>query len=487
MDNLTYDVRIYKTEVYKGANVTTYKVRWQTGKRRWKKSFRNKAQAESFESELRAAARKGEAFDTTTGRPVSWGRENNDMSWYDFCAAYVDMKWKHSSAHHRANIAWTLVSVAPAMLATDRGKPDDLEMRNALRKWGFNTRQRGHCPEEAAAILTWVARNSKPVSALADPATIRAVLDAAGTLLDGSTAAPSTVRRNRTILHNAMEYAVERRLLSSNPVKAIKWKAPKTAHEVDRRCVVNHAQARRLLNAVREQTPSGPRLVAFFAVLYYAGLRPEEAVALRRENITLPPLVKDAGTGEWAEPAGNWGELRFCSAAPEAGAEWTDQGTRHEQRPLKARAQGEWRCVPVPPPLTPLLRAHLAEFTGTSNRVFSGVHGAELASATYRRIWDKARKAALTPAEYASPLARRAYDLRHACVSTWLNGGVAPAQVAEWAGHSVAVLLRVYAKCIDGHDTIAKRRIEEALGNHDEEPSKGNEEDSDDGPAEDRL
>lgn len=39
------------------------------------------------------------------------------------------------------------------------------------------------------------------------------------------------------------------------------------------------------------QEPSGPRLVTFFAVLYYAGLRPEEAVNLRRENITLPPLT----------------------------------------------------------------------------------------------------------------------------------------------------------------------------------------------------
>jgi integrase len=87
-----------------------------------------------------------------------------------------------------------------------------------------------------------------------------------------------------------------------------------------------------------------------------------------------------------------------------------------------------------------------------------------LASITYRRVWDKARRAALTPGEYASPLAKRVYDLRHACVSTWLNGGVPPAQAAEWAGHSVTVLLKVYAKCIDGQDQIAKQRIEDALG-----------------------
>ena len=35
-------------------------------------------------------------------------------------------------------------------------------------------------------------------------------------------------------------------------------------------------------------------------------------------------------------------------------------------------------------------------------------------------------------------------------------------QVTEWAGHSVDVLLRVYAKCIVGQQTEAKRRIEEA-------------------------
>lgn len=45
-----------------------------------------------------------------------------------------------------------------------------------------------------------------------------------------------------------------------------------------------------------------------------------------------------------------------------------------------------------------------------------------------------------------SVLARRPYDLRHACVSTWLNAGVPPAQVAEWTGHGVEVLLRVYAQ-----------------------------------------
>jgi integrase len=80
----------------------------------------------------------------------------------------------------------------------------------------------------------------------------------------------------------------------------------------------------------------------------------------------------------------------------------------------------------------------------------------------YLKIFHQARVSALTPGESASLLARRPYDLRHAAVSTWLNAGVPAPQVAEWAGHSVDVLLRVYAKCISGQKAEAMRRIEEA-------------------------
>ena len=47
-------------------------------------------------------------------------------------------------------------------------------------------------------------------------------------------------------------------------------------------------------------------------------------------------------------------------------------------------------------------------------------------------------------------------------MSTWLNAGVAPPQVAEWAGHSVAIPLRIYAKRISGQQDGAMRRIFDA-------------------------
>jgi integrase len=341
----------------------------------------------------------------------------------------------------------------PALLATRRGKPDDKVIRQALNGWAFNKNRRETIPQplEVREALRWLQANTRPVSVLAEPAEMRAVLDRLAQKLDGGRAAAPTVRRKRAVLFNAIEYAVELKLLEKNPIPGLKWKSPKPPKSIDKRVVVNPQQAVRLLDAVRQQTPSGPRLVAFFAVMYYSAARPSEAVNIRKQDLSLPE------TG--------WGELLLWESAPETGAAWSDTGQRRDRRALKHREKGDTRPVPCPPQLTALLHEHLSEFgTDAEGFLFRGVRETgQLSESTYSRAWRLARKQVLTAEEYASPLARRAYHLRHAAVSTWLNGGVAPTQIAEWAGHSVAVLLQIYAKCIAGQEEAARQRIEQAL------------------------
>ena len=89
--------------------------------------------------------------------------------------------------------------------------------------------------------------------------------------------------------------------------------------------------------------------------------------------------------------------------------------------------------------------------------------GQPIPSNSYGKAWRDARAQVLTPAQLRSPLARRPYDLRHAAVSLRLNAGVPATQVADWAGHSVHVLMRVYAKCIYGQDGAARLRVQAAL------------------------
>ena len=203
------------------------------------------------------------------------------------------------------------------------------------------------------------------------------------------------------------------------------------------------AQVSALLDAV---TRTQPEMTAFFGCLYYAALRPEEAVALRFADCRLP------GSG--------WGMLRLAAATPGTAAAWTGSGTSHEQRGLKHRPDGAIRMVPVPPVLAAMLRAHVTAYgTAPDGRLFRGTRGGPLSESVYGRAWHSARALALGPGLAASGLARRPYDLRHAALSLWLNAGGDPAQIAARAGHSVAVLLTVYSHCIHGHDDLLNQQI----------------------------
>jgi hypothetical protein len=119
----------------------------------------------------------------------------------------------------------------------------------------------------------------------------------------------------------------------------VKWQAPKTVRAID-------AVAAQKVEGLPRRS-AGPMLKAFFAVMYYAAPRPEEAAMLSKADLALP----EAG----------WGELLLSASEPIAGAAWTDSGERRDRRQLKRRAEGEVRHVPSPPPLTHILHEHLVQ------------------------------------------------------------------------------------------------------------------------------
>lgn len=315
-------------------------------------------------------------------------------------------------------------------------------------------------PEEIAAAVRWIEKTSLPVVELQEITRVHELIDALGRKLDGKPAATQTYRRRRAVVFNALEYAVELEHLPSNPLSRVRRKRGKRAvQEVDRRVVVNPRQARELLTALTYvggyDRASGRRLRAFFGRLYYAAVRPGEALGLRRSDCTLP--------------ASGWGRIELAETRPTVGKAWTDSGEAHDRRGLKQRAHGEVRIVPIPPPLVSLLREHLKEFgTAKDGRLFSSERGNVIAASSYSRAWKQARELALVPDQVSSVLAFRPYDLRHAGVSQWLNSGVPAPEVAARAGHSVDVLLKIYAKCIDGQEQEMNDRIMQGLGEEDD-------------------
>ncbi|MEO3809823.1 tyrosine-type recombinase/integrase [Sphaerisporangium sp. B11E5] len=448
----SYDVKFWDIRRNKSSKTASYEVRWKVGGREKSKTLRTKALAENFLSDLRQAARRGEAFELETGLPESLVKAKAARTWLEFAQAYVLAKWPHSAAKSREGITDTMTGVTLALLRDRPGKPDPRVLRSVLRGHVFLPHdRRGSLDPEHASALRWLAAASLPMVELEEAKTVRTVLEALSVTLDGTRAADSTFRRKRAVFHHALEYAVELGDLSANPLDRVNWKPAKVSGEVDRRVVVNPAQARELLVAVTYVGRSrGAMLAGMFACMYFAGLRPAEAAGLREKDCHLP--------------ATGWGLLTLEETRPESGRRFSDSGSTHDVRGLKQRRRKAIRDVPIPPELVTILRGHIEQHgTATDGRLFRTATGGVFSTTAYAKVWKEARMYALTPDQVASLLAGRPYDLRHAAVSLWLNSGVPAPDVAERAGHSVDVLLRVYAKCIDGQREIANQRIAKAL------------------------
>ncbi len=448
----SYDVKIHeigkRDDRGKGKS---YRVRWVVAGKRFERSYTTKALADRFRAELLRAVSSGLAFDEASGLPAELARARDRTTWYEHARAYVEMKWPQLAAKSRRSMVEALATVTPALVTSDRGTPDAGVLRRALYGWAFNVnRWNDDLARSERTALDWLEHASQPVVRMAESDVIRTALNACARKMDGKPAAATVVNRKRAVLYNALGYAVERGLLEYNPVDKVQWRAPAVAEQVDRRVVANTRQVEAILAALPAVDRQGEHLLAFFACMYFGGLRPSEAASLRIQDCTLP--------------SDGWGSIALAETAPHAGAEWTNDGATREVRGLKHRAVADVRHVPIPPDLVRLLREHIDRFgAAPDGRLFRAPRGGYLSESAYSQAWKKARQAALTPAQVASPLAGRPYDLRHAAVSLWLNCGVPATEVAYRAGHGVAVLLKVYAGCVDGEAGRVNERIGRAL------------------------
>lgn len=446
----TYDVRVFSLSGRPDRN--SWRVRWRVGPDSHEKSYVTKGLADNYRAKLLSALKNGEAFDEVTGLPVSWLRAQSRLTWYEHARDYIEEKWPRLAANSRRSSVEALTTVTVALVDDRRGRPDDDLVRQALYRWGLTPPAWSEpLGDDLGSALRWLERASVALVRLDDRDLVRRALNTCALRLDGRPAAATTVNRKRAVFYNALGFAVDRGLLSANPIDRVQWTAPEVADRIDRRVVANTDQVESIIARVPHASLTGGRLVAFYSCLYYAGMRPSEAAWLREADCELPE--------------DGWGRVVLWETAPYVGRAWTDDGSVREVRGLKHRARQETRPVPIPPILVRRLKSHLDQYgTAPDGRLFRGVRGADLSDSVWDRTWKAARAEALTPVQVASPLARRPYDLRHAAVSLWLNAGVPAAEVARRVGHGVAVLLRVYANCIDGEETKINEKIEGALG-----------------------
>ncbi len=395
-----------------------YRVKWRIDGRDRTRSFKTRAEADRYRRQLLDAIEAGEHFDDSSGEPAVWSSES--LTWFVWSQEWLALKWPQWAGTTRRSALETLVAITPRMVHSKAPQPPD-EVVGWLRSDGYIPGSDGWSSPPA-----WLARWSLPLDEIT-PRILEQVLTEITTRQDGKPVSAAVARRRRNTLGAVLRAAVRRDLLDRNPLDRVEWRTPSRDLTIDVTTVPSMADVIALVDHVTALDSPGARYGALFACVGLAGLRPSEAIGLRVDDLELP--------------VGGWGMARVRGATTEPGARYTADGDRSEEKGLKHRATGAVREVPLPPMLVERLRTHIARWN--DELLFRNVNGRPMTSTSYQPVWDRARSAAW--ADRSELTGTTLYDLRHAAATMMLRAGVPPAEVARRLGHSIDVLLRVYA------------------------------------------
>jgi integrase len=233
----------------------------------------------------------------------------------------------------------------------------------------------------------------------------------------GSTLGPRRINMTRGLLHSIFVTAQRRKLVSENPVAYVE-KLRERKPAVD---PLTLDEIKALLSIARRQEH------AIFTTLIFAGLRPSELRALRRQDINLDRGVIIVGRNL----------TRFGEGLPK---------TSYSEREVDM-------LVPV--------RAALAEQQARvelrSKFVFCNSAGDHLSLKEIRGAWFRLLR-------FARLRERPLYQCRHTFATLLLSEGLNPLYVAHHMGHStVAMIVRHYARWTRKPDRNDAERVERSL------------------------
>ena len=242
---------------------------------------------------------------------------------------------------------------------------------------------------------------------------------------------PQTVVHVHRVVHSMLRQAERWQLINRNVASLVK--PPRVPHREMR--ILNKAEVREFLRVAR-----GSRLEAMWQLAIGTGMRSGEMFGLQWKSVDLDRgMLTVRATLEWR----------------------ARQGPRLSE-PKSRRSR---RQLHLTPSVVKALHAHrtrqleeqlrLGAAWQDSGFVFTSITGTPLRTENVtRRYFKPLLRAALIDQ------AVRVHDLRHTAISLALSAGVAPTDVADMAGHSVAVTLQRYAHALPGAPMRAANAIE---------------------------
>lgn len=417
-----------------------YYVKWRVDGCDKTRSFKTRAEAERFRSGLQLAIRDGQHFDMGSGLPAEWVEPPDAPTWWSWSREWVAMKWPQWSGHTRRSGVESLALLAPLLV-----RPGAPPAPPGLGEWlrGDGYRPGGEATGERAA---WLDRWSIHLPEI-EPELLEDVLNSVSRRADGASTVPAVTRRRRNTLGAVLRSAVRRGVIPTNPMDRTEWRAPRHSMAIDVSTVPSPGDVDAIVDHVTGLRGDGRRCAALFALVGISGMRPSEAIGLKVDDLELP--------------TSGWGLASVRGAITSPGGRYTTAGTPVESKGLKHRAQGSIRDVPLSPDVVAALRQHLAVFEPVGGRLFSNGAGRPMTASNYGPVWGRARSA-VWPAGHKLGNTT-VYDLRHGAATMMLRSKVSPAEVALRLGHSVDVLMRVYAGVFSDERERSNQLIDDAL------------------------
>lgn len=404
-----------------------YIVPWKVGAAKTTRAFPTRGEANNFRNELIAAQKNGLKFSSESFLPVEW--EDSERSVAQIAYLWFHSRYEDWAPRTRRSASEPTVDLIIALLSTKA----PANVRNLDTVENMRLRQ-----NTAAWLATQDAFDAIPPALVKYSLPLERVTRercrAAEKLVlsrhAGGPKSPSTQQRYRATINALFNWAVENDYLQSNPWPRTKRNTKKTrrnkqrgqsgVQQNERLNQPSTDEVVQMLDAMSgpNARPGAKSRRMVFELMFYAGLRPSEAVALRVENCELPEK--------------GWGLASIHEARTSSTSRWTREG----------EAIGETKTAPRDVPIPPVLVTQIRNFVGerTSGLVApnerGGMHDISRLSQTWRR--------------YRLNDSWRPYDLRASITSLHINAGARIAEVATFMGNSPEVIMRHYLGTTSG-------------------------------------
>jgi integrase len=430
--------KVRKFENYTETNhktIVRWRVPWRVNGHDKTRSFINRAEADEFHRRLTTAKRNVEEFDVHTGLPASW--TNKQRTFAECASEFVAAKWSGWSAAHRRSTVEDLAHALIYLVKPSAKAPFDRKiLSKAARLHILVPNAIPSTDVNIAAATTWLNENSLLLDRV-DYKRAHDMMDAITKLLSGrGNVAPDTHHRRKTACSSVFEYAIKCSYAKVNHLAD--YEVPGRNVQIDKRTILSKEECKTIVATLDGTSDSNDRMALFISIIWMAGLRPSEVLALRKSD-----MVSDGHGGH---------ELILSRASVPCGTSYSNSGAAKDEKGLKWRAVGATRVVPVPKELAKRIRAYTKKMKSNDLIFESGTKGVSLSLTVFQDHWAKIR-----------PGITKMYDLRHTNASILIYAGLNVAEVAERLGHSISVCSRKYIHFFNQYNKQSNRKVEAFL------------------------